>query len=311
MSSLFYQFTGELPYEKDVLLTLSSVKQELHFTKMSEHSDKNVLSLTPHMLSAFTDGHRRIDYSPALEKIADRKVIFVSVKDDGFQLLKSRDITRTGEYFSDKEISVNPDYNVSMSNDPFDRVLRTTVSQIMQSEKIGKVQYSELLKRHKKYTLAEILSVEKNLPVFLGASPQNVNWRPENKELANLYAWQHTSHLWFVLPKNRSLIYLDSLGPVLKHELNHTFNQLNIDDGTEGRNLYTAGLDVMSNWGSCADVVDCVGVCLAFFMERWEHLGARCNSSIEAYQKKLGEMPIKPFKKLYSPDKKVLVSDLL
>lgn len=303
MPRLLYQIVGDLDYENILEKNLEQVRNDFCFDEIISSENKEVgkdLNYYYNQLASwFAYGRcekydRRIVKSVEgeVKKIGDRKVIFYSVPNERFLILNELEQKYVEDYFFLKIVPkpLAKDEELEPEVDEF-------IDKLFQSHEKAKQKYAKEFARYKEYTREKIYEKIKNNTVFLNMQMKELPFISVNNEINKYYDWSYIPCTTYFIPESSNYLSIQTLLPMMRHELNHTFNILT-GRTKEGMELYSLLLFKQAGLYSCADIIDCVGIDLACFMEDWHEFGRRCKSSIEAYQSEIGDSPVRKIKEI-------------
>ncbi|MEM5829835.1 MAG: hypothetical protein QW040_03875 [Candidatus Aenigmatarchaeota archaeon] len=303
MPRLLYQIVGDIEYRDSVEKILEEVKKDFCFDEIIISENKRIsedLDFYYNQLSSlFKNGEcekygRRIVKSveEEIKNIGDRKVVFYYLPDRRFLELKELEEKYFVEWLLSEAIPLETTNSLPKSKKEIEIEIKKMMDEILQLHERVKQKYLKEFLSYREYTREEICGKIKSLPVFLSIPVKTLPFISKNEEISKYYDWSYAPCTVCFIPGDSNRFSIQTLLPTMRHEFNHTFNSLTTRT-EEGRELLSLLFPKQASLNSCADVVNCVGIDLAFYMEGWYELGRHCKFSIEDYQREIGDLSVR------------------
>lgn len=293
--TLFYEVIGTCEYLPELEQSLDRVSEEFSFEEKRLSK-----SFTHNALESFRNQIRYagpITMPPhtysEIKKIGDRKVFFFC-NNGLFDFCKGREVELAKDLYEPSSLKVKE------SEVPTDEELPSEVKSFLEEIMVEGVERGKrALKKYEakikpeEYNVEDIVEKDLTCPAVIPLPWSQLLFTSSNKDVNRYYDWSFHPYVQLIIPstKPHKTFSTYEISPTAKHEILHTFHR--VTDRTEvGKDIHAMELFIPQGFNSCADMNNCVGIDLAFYIKGWRKLGNLCKKSVDCYQKEFGDVPL-------------------
>jgi len=226
-----------------------------------------------------------------VKKIGDRKIFFFC-SDVLYDFYKEKEIEMVKDLFGPSRLKVKesdapPGEGLPLEMKNF--IEKSIIEGVERGKKALK-KYEHKIKP-KEYNVEDIIEKTDRCPMVIPIPSMPVVFTSSNKDVNKYYDWRFYPHIEMVIPSTKSYkeFLISEISPTVKHELLHTIH--GVTSRTEvGKDIHAMELFMQQGMSSCADMSECAGIDLAFYMEGWGNLGNLCKKSVDSYQEEIGDV---------------------
>jgi hypothetical protein len=294
--TLFYEVLGTCEYLPKLKQSLDEVSEELSFEgkRLSKRFTRSAVESVRNQIRYFAPITLPSHTYSEIRKFGDRKIFFWC-NNALYDFCKEREIKMCRDLFEPSSLIVKESEVPSGEGLPSEVknfIEKTLIGGIKRGEKALK-KYEDKIKP-KKYDVEDIVEKDMTHPSVIPLPWAQPLFTSSNKDVNRYYDWTFYPYFTMVIPSTKfhKKFLTSEISPTSKHELLHTFQRVT-NRTEEGQDIKAMELFIPQGFISCADMNECVGVDLAFYMEGWRNLGKLCKKSVDSYQKEVGDVPVK------------------